>query len=68
MNKIDEAKKTLREAGYFTDNLWSVEDVKHLNPQLSDDEAQGVLLGALTNPATMEQIWLAIEYELKRDS
>lgn len=65
MSKIDEAKKILREAGYFTGNFWSVEDVKSLAPHLSNDEAHGVLLKALTNPATVAQVWLAIEHELE---
>jgi len=59
--EIQLAKSILRENGYFVDNLWSVEDVQ--NKFVCDDEtAQDVLYRALTNEATYEQIWLAIDY------
>jgi len=67
---VEQAKKVLRENGYFVDNLWHIDDVKgHYN--CDDTEAQEVLDGALTNDATMEQIWYAIdvyaeEYDLER--
>jgi hypothetical protein len=28
MTEIEKAKKTLKDAGYYVDNLWSIEDVK----------------------------------------
>jgi hypothetical protein len=60
LNIIAEAKKLLRDAGYYVDNLWHIDDVKeHYN--CDDTEAQEVLDGALTNDATMEQIWNAID-------
>jgi hypothetical protein len=60
INKIELAKTILRENGYFVDNLWCVYDVKH--KFVCDDEtAQDVLYRALTNDATYEQIWLAID-------
>jgi len=58
-NKIEEAKKILEEQGYFIRNLWHVDDVKGMF-RCTDEEAQDVLDDALTNDATMEQIWLAI--------
>ena len=66
--QIEEAKQTLTNAGYFTDNLWHVSDVKENFEEVSDDTAQMILEYALTNPATMEYIWEAIriaviEYE-----
>lgn len=64
MNKIEQAKATLRDAGYFVDNLWHVDDVKSRYDVCDDDDAQEVLDRALTNDATMEQIWLAIEYAI----
>lgn len=54
------AREVLRKAGYFVDNLWTVDDVKS-KFNCTDEEAQEVLNGALTNEATMEQIWFAIE-------
>lgn len=52
-------KEELSRRGFFTDNLWSVHDVKGIF-RVDDDEAQEVLEKSLTNDATMEQIWLSI--------
>lgn len=56
----EQLKDELERRGFFTGNLWSVEDVKS-RFLVSDGEAQDVLYKALTNEATMEQIWLAID-------
>lgn len=61
MNKIQEARAILREAGFFVDNLWHIDDVKSRWEECDDIAAQEVLYNALTNDATMEQIWFAIE-------
>lgn len=58
--KIEEAKAFLKEQGFQTDNLWRVDDVK-TKFNCTDEQAQHVLYKALTNGATMEQIWLAID-------
>lgn len=58
--KIEEAKALLKQNGYQTDNLWHIDDVKE-KFKCTDEEAQRVLYRALTNDATMEQIWLAID-------
>lgn len=63
--KIEEAKSLLKEAGYFTDNLWHVNDVQRLVKHINDDDAQEVLEQALTNDATMEQIWFAITFAIR---
>ena len=52
-------KEELSRRGFFTDNLWSVHDVKGIF-NVTDDEAQEVLEKSLTNDATMEQIWQSI--------
>ena len=54
-------KNELKERGYFVDNLWTTEDVQS-RFNCTSEEAQEVLEQALTNDATMEQIWLAIEF------
>jgi hypothetical protein len=59
MNKIQEAKAILREAGYFVDNLWHVSDVQQ-DFKCTDEEAQQVLKEALTNSWTMSEIWSTI--------
>ena len=57
-----EAKQALREAGYFVDNLWHVDDVKNATEvSLSTEQAMQVLSMALTNEATMDQIWMSIQ-------
>jgi hypothetical protein len=62
MSEIEKAKEVLREAGYFVDNLWHIDDVKLRYNCEDDDQAQDILYSALTNDATMEQIWFAIDY------
>ena len=37
MNKYTEAKDTLRDAGYFVDNLWNIEDVRTIIDGVSDE-------------------------------
>ena len=59
--EIQLAKSILRENGYFVDNLWSIDDVKQ-RFVCDDETAQDILYRALTNEATYEQIWLAIDF------
>ena len=58
---IETAKQFLREQGYYTDNLWHIDDVKS-SYECTDEEAYEVLNDALKNEATMEQIWLSIDH------
>ena len=59
-------KDELQSRGFFVDNLWTTEDVKsRLN--CTEDEAQEVLYDALTNEATMERIWYAIDYHAQEN-
>jgi hypothetical protein len=60
LKKIEKAKAFLKEQGFQTDNLWCVDDVK-AKFNCTDEQAQYVLYKSLTNDATMEQIWLAID-------
>lgn len=57
--RIEHARNVLRKAGFYVDNLWSVADVQS-KFECDTDDAMEVLNSALTNEATMEQIWLAI--------
>ena len=61
MKNIEKAKKLLEENGYQVQNLWQVEDVQS-KYNCTDDEAHEVLIDALQNDATMEQIWYAIDF------
>lgn len=47
---------------YQTENLWCVEDAQGMF-ECTDDEALDLCEKALTNNATMEQIWFAMEFE-----
>jgi hypothetical protein len=60
MDAVENAKKVLRDHGYFVDNLWHIQDVQANYMKASDEEAQKILNIALTNEATMEQISFAI--------
>jgi hypothetical protein len=57
--EIQSAKAILESHGYFTDNLWSIQDVQS-NYLCTAEQAQEILETALTNEATVEQIWFAI--------
>lgn len=59
-NPVESCKEILSNAGYSVNNLWCVDDVKG-KFDCTDDEAMRVMDRALSNDATMEQIWLAIE-------
>ena len=58
--EINKARQTLKDAGFFVDNLWCIDDVKS-KFNCTDDEAYDVLDDALTNDMTYEQIWSAID-------
>jgi len=61
MDEVTKAKEVLRNAGYFVDNLWCNDDIQSFFTDVSKEQCQKVLDGALRNEATMEQIWYAIE-------
>jgi hypothetical protein len=54
---IAQAKFTLKQAGYFVDNLWHVDDVRCKFKDLTDEDCQNLLNKTLTNEWIMEQIW-----------
>ena len=64
---VEEAKAVLRENGFFVDNLWHVDDIKLRYNCEDNEQAQDVLYGALTNDATMEQVWFAIDMVAQDD-
>lgn len=57
---VEEARKFLKEQGFFIDNLWHVDDVKG-KFKCTDEEAQEVLEQSLTNEETMGQIQFSID-------
>lgn len=64
---VEQAKAVLRQNGFFVDNLWHIDDVKLNYDCESDEQAQAILDGALTNDATMQQIWEAIDVYAEED-
>jgi hypothetical protein len=60
LNDEATARALLRSKGYFVDNLWSIDDVLQ-NYDCSKDVAYNILERAMTNEATTEQIFLAID-------
>lgn len=59
---IAQAKFTLKQAGYFVDNLWHIQDVYNVaEGNIQKDQAMQALSIALTNDATTDQIWYAIK-------
>jgi len=57
--KIEDAKQVLKEAGYFVDNLWSVEDVQD-RFKCDNETAQEILYESLTNEYIVQKIYSAI--------
>ena len=64
--EIEKARTLLKENGYQVYNLWHIDDVKS-KFECTDDEAHGVLINALQNDATMEQIWFAIDFHAEEE-
>jgi len=58
---VEKAKEVLRREGYFVDNLWHIDDIQYRYNCDDDSQAQEILNAALTNEATMNQIWFAID-------
>jgi hypothetical protein len=56
----EQAKQVLRESGFYVDNLWSIQDVRDDNNELTDEQKMQALDMAFDNEATMEQIFYAI--------
>ena len=53
---VQQAKQVLRDAGYFVDNLWTIQDVQD-RFECNDETAQGILYDALTNEYIVEKIF-----------
>tara|TARA_R110002020_G_scaffold9539_2_gene37448 strand:- start:11015 stop:11242 length:228 start_codon:yes stop_codon:yes gene_type:complete len=61
-DKVTEALDFLESEGYFVYNLWHVQDVQN-NFECTNEEAQEVLEGVLTNDWLMGQINAGINQE-----
>lgn len=56
----EQARQFLKEQGYYVDNLWTVRDVTD-KYECSDEVAQEILKGAVSNDFVIELIHLTIE-------
>ena len=64
---VEKAKEVLRREGYFVDNLWHIDDIQYRYNCDDDAQAHELLNTALTNEATMEQLWFAIDMAAQND-
>ena len=62
MTEIEKAKQTLKDAGYQTDNLWHINDVKD-NYNCTKEQAMKVLVEALGKGYIMEIVFDIISLE-----
>jgi hypothetical protein len=60
-HKVVHAKAYLKSQGYYTDSLWCNDDAK-MKFKCTDEEANILVGQALSNEATMEQIWFAMDF------
>ena len=61
----EQAKQVLRDAGYYVDNMWHVNDVKIIDPTISTSDAQEVLNNVMTSAVIMETMWDAIKEQVE---
>ena len=73
MNIEDHAREILKQKGYFTDNLWHIDDVKAKAQEmsqipvneLSDEDCYEVLRNVFKSDYFYEQMWVSIQEELR---
>lgn len=53
--EVEQAKQVLKEAGYYVDNLWSIQDVQ-ANFDVDDGAAYDILNGVMHNEYTVQTI------------
>lgn len=58
---VEQAKQVLKDAGYFVDNLWHINDIKDKYNCDNYEQAQSILYRALTNESVMEHIFDSID-------
>jgi len=65
--------RTLRDNGYYVENLWTIHDVQSV-VECTDKEAMEIMHNAITDDNVMTEIWFAIKdyaltnkYRLKED-
>ena len=75
MNKVEEAKQILKDAGYYVEDLWQVSDVRScldfmddIDPgfEIDTETAYGILCDVLTSSRVMEEIGDALSIEVEK--
>ena len=59
---IEDAKKILKNHGYFVANLWHIDDVTAWAYECDEDTAQYILYKALTSAYVSQAVWESIDY------
>ena len=59
MSDTQKARETLRNAGYYVDNLWSIHDVQD-RFECDSETAQDILHDSLTNEYIVQEIFSQI--------
>lgn len=62
---VKQAKQVLRDAGYYVDNMWHVNDVKIIDPTISTSDAQEVLHNVMNCAPIMEMVWDGIKEQVE---
>jgi len=65
---IANAKLVLKQAGYFVDNLWHIDDVySSVDGNVQKYQAMDILNRALQLESTIDSIWFAIDYVAREE-
>lgn len=62
---VKQAKQVLRDAGYYVDNMWHVNDVKIIDPTISTIDAHEVLHNVMNCKPVMEIVWDGIKEQVE---
>ena len=63
-DKVEVARKFLKDQGYYVDNLWHIDDVQQ-NHDLNDNDAYEVLDRVMQAEYTVSNIFEMIDLEVK---
>ncbi|ATN94937.1 hypothetical protein [Leptospira phage LE3] len=60
------AREILKQAGFQTDNLWHIDDVKiKCGSEISDEDAMNILIRAMSGEVIANETYESIEYALE---
>ncbi len=63
-DRLKDAKKILKMYGYYTDNLWHIDDVKNNADEMDDDDAYEVLDRAMQSEWLVSKTFEVIHEEI----